>query len=99
MLLIRSHQPLEERLAEAGGSGLLAHDDGSELTVIANENDLLGAKNHRNHAFRFGCLKLRNEKGVKRKQFAAKLVVIIMWKKNIISLLIMSMDYFSIYKY
>ena len=73
-------------MAESRRCGLLAHDDGSELTVIANENDLLGAKNHRNHAFRFGCLKLRNEKGVKRKQFAAKLVVIIMWKKNIISL-------------
>lgn len=42
MLLIRSHQPLEERLAEAGGSGLLAHDDGSELAVVADQDDLLG---------------------------------------------------------
>ena len=57
MLLIRSHQPLEERLAEAGGSGLLAHDDGSELAVVADQDDLLGPQHDRNHALRFSCLK------------------------------------------
>ena len=57
MLLIRSHQPLEERLAEAGGSGLLAHDDGSELAVVTDQDDLLGPQHDRNHALRFGCLK------------------------------------------
>jgi hypothetical protein len=38
-------------LRETGTSSLLIHDDGAELLMIADEDDLLATENQRDHAF------------------------------------------------
>lgn len=47
---------LEKRLREASLGGLLAHDNRSELAVIADEDELAGAENNRNDRFRLRAL-------------------------------------------
>jgi hypothetical protein len=51
------YQPFKERLTESCGCRFLAHDDWSELTMITDQDYLLGTKNHRNHALRLRRLK------------------------------------------
>lgn len=43
-------ETLEEGLSEACTGCFLVHDDGSELLMITNEDDLFTAENERNHA-------------------------------------------------
>ena len=51
------HQPLEERAAETRGDRLLAEDDGAELAVVADEDELLRAVDERDE--RLGLARLR----------------------------------------
>ena len=55
-LVAQKDESLKERLGETGSSGFLAHDSGSELRMISNNNQLLDSKGKRNHAFRFGLI-------------------------------------------
>jgi len=51
------HKTLKQRLREAGASSFLTHDDRSELTVIADENQLSTAEHNRTHALRLRGLR------------------------------------------
>ena len=51
------HEALEERLRQAGTLGALAHDDGTELAVVADEHDLLGAQHDGDDALGLGRLR------------------------------------------
>lgn len=47
---LQQPQPLEERLAQACLRCLLAHDDRSQLAVVAHQDDLLGPEHQRDEA-------------------------------------------------
>ena len=46
----------EQTLVKAGFSSFFTHDNRSELTVITNEDYMLGSLQNRNQSFRFGGL-------------------------------------------
>mmetsp|Transcript_99127 Transcript_99127/g.206634 ORF Transcript_99127/g.206634 Transcript_99127/m.206634 type:complete len:346 (+) Transcript_99127:1539-2576(+) len=48
----KEDQTLEETLVETGLGSSLAHDHGAELTMVPNENDLLGAHHDRDETLR-----------------------------------------------
>lgn len=50
-------ETLEEGLVEAGTGCLLVHDDGAELAVVTDEDELLGSMDHGNQGFGFDGLR------------------------------------------
>jgi hypothetical protein len=56
-LMTKENQTFKERTVESSGDGSLGQDNGTQLAVIADEDELLGAGDDGNKTLRLGSLR------------------------------------------